>query len=94
MTTTNNIIASGGAPQPSYELRFNPQHFAEDTKSSGKTIGFQEVWQELAAGWFLGAHVVRDESEGVYVRKAFARRMPCKLMEVGRSTFQSAHTML
>jgi hypothetical protein len=69
MITTNNIF-SGSAPQPNYEVRFNPQHFAENTNSSGKTIGFQEVWIELLDGWFLGAHVVRDE-DGIHVRKAF-----------------------
>jgi hypothetical protein len=72
MITTNNIF-SGSAPQPSYELRFNPQHFVEDKNSSGKTIGIQEVWKELTDGWFLVAHVVRDD-DGVHVRKAFARR--------------------
>ncbi len=69
---TNNIAFSS-APQPRYEVRFNPQHFEDDTNSSGKPIGFQEVWQELADGWWLASHVVRDET-GVYVRKAFARR--------------------
>ncbi len=69
---TNNI-AFGSAPQPRYEVRFNPENFEEDVNSSGKPIGFQEVWQELADGWWLAAHVVRDEA-GVYIRKAFARR--------------------
>jgi hypothetical protein len=69
---TNNIAFSS-APQPRYEVRFNPQHFEDDINSSGKPIGFQEIWQALADGWWLAAHVVRDEA-GVYVRKAFARR--------------------
>ncbi len=72
MITTNNVTF-GSAPQPRYEVRFNPENFDEDVNSSGKTIGLQEVWQELSDGWTLCAHVVRDET-GVYVRKAFARR--------------------
>jgi hypothetical protein len=72
MVTTNNIF-SGSAPQPNYEVRFNPQHFVEETNSSGKKIGIQEVWKELTDGWWLVASVVSDEN-GVHVRKAFARR--------------------
>jgi hypothetical protein len=69
---TNNVTLSS-APQPRYEVRFNSTNFEEEVNSSGKTIGLQEVWQELDGGWWLGAHLVRDDT-GVYVRKAFARR--------------------
>ena len=60
-------------PQPRYEARFNPQHFEPSTNSGGKSIGFQEVWRELPGNWWLCAHLVKDE-DGVFVRKAFARR--------------------
>ncbi len=72
MTLTDNT-ASGGAPQPRYEVRFDPQKFEDDVNSSGKRIGFQEVWRELPDGWHLAAHIIKDDVD-VYVRKAFARR--------------------
>jgi hypothetical protein len=71
--TTNNNMASGGAPSPKYSVQFNPEHFEEVVSPSGKPVGFQEVWQEVADGWWLASHVVRDET-GVFIRKAFARR--------------------